>query len=151
MESDRIIGLDDAKDAGASGGHAGRHSRRAAHRGECASQALALSPEREPPKLMAVPYRHDTPAPVPYVRWSQRSAIVVAANRSTRQDAQLRLRNPLGEIGLAGHSSYLVANLWPGGDTKTCSEKELEDFACTVKPDKTAGGGLQVLKIEPNP
>jgi hypothetical protein len=111
---------------------------------------LALSPEREPPKLMAVPCRHDIPAPVPYIRWNQRSAIVVAANRSTRQDVQLRLRIPLGEIGLAGHSSYRVADLWPGGDTKTCLEKDLEDLACTVKPDKTAGGGLQVLKIEPN-
>ena len=114
------------------------------------ADVLALTPEKERPKLMAVPCEQDITVPVPYIRWNHRSAIVVAANRNTNQDAPLKLRIPLKEIGLAGQTSYKVTNLWPGGETKTYAEKDLEGFACTVKRDRTPGGGLQVLKIEPS-
>lgn len=115
------------------------------------ADVLTLTLEKERPKLMAVRCEQDTAAPVPYIRWNHRSAILVAANRNTSQDAQLKLRIPLEEMGLAGRSIYRVTNLWPGGDTKTYAEKALDAFPCTVKRDRVQGGGLQVLKIEPNP
>ena len=75
--------------------------------------------------------------------------ILVAANRDTGRDAHLRLQIPLTEIGLAGHASYQVTDLWPGGDAKVYSGKDLAAFALVVKGDKTTGGGLRVFKIEP--
>ncbi len=112
---------------------------------------LALLPDQEQPNLMAVPHQADTAVPVPYVRWSPRGAILVAANRDTGRDARLKLQIPLNVIGLAGHASYKVSNLWPGGEASTLAEKDLADFPCTVKHDKTPGGGLRVFKIEPDP
>jgi len=54
----------------------------------------------------------------------------------------------LNEIGWGGRASYKVSSLWPAGESKTCTGLELEKFACTVKHDKTAAGGLRVFKIE---
>jgi hypothetical protein len=113
------------------------------------ADVLALTLEKQEPKLMAVPCEQDIAAPVPYIRWNDRSAILVAANRNTDQDAQLKLRIPLKEIGLAGRGSYKVTDLWPGGNSRTYAEQELEALVCTVERDRTQGGGLQVLKIEP--
>lgn len=110
---------------------------------------LALAPADQPPRLMAVPHQADVAVPVPYVRWNERAAILVAGNRDADQDAQLKLRIPLQEIGLAGHGHYRVTNLWPGAESRTCNESELAAFPCTVKRDKTPGGGLLVLKLEP--
>jgi hypothetical protein len=132
---------------------------------------LAIPPADQQPKLMAVPHEHDIDVPVPYVRWNDRAAIVVAANRNEYQDARLKLRIPLAEIGLAGHSSYKVTTLWPDlgrlidsrlartekGTLHTMmvlkglvhTPQELNDFARVVKRDRTLGGGLLVLKIEP--
>jgi len=113
------------------------------------ADVLALTLEQERPNLMAVPCEHDIAAPVPYIRWKDRRAVLVAANRNTSQDAQLKLRIPLEAIGLAGHPSYRVTNLWPGGETKTFNEKDLASFTCTVTRDRTRGGGLRVFRIEP--
>ncbi len=110
---------------------------------------LALAPADQPPRLMAVQTDASTDVPVPYVRWNDRAAIVVAGNRDTRQDVQLKLRVPLKQIGLAGHGRYRVSNLWPGGESRNCSQSDLADFPCTVKRDESPGGGLRVLKIEP--
>ena len=114
------------------------------------AEVLTVLPERERPKLLAVPFQSDVKAPKPYVRWNDRKAILVAANRDTTQDASLRLQIPLQEIGLAGRRSYRVVDLWPGGETKTCDEKELAALVCLVRRDKTQGGGLRVLMIEPS-
>jgi hypothetical protein len=111
---------------------------------------LALTIEREEPRLMAVSCERDITVPVPYIRWNRRGAILVAANRNSTQDAQLKLRIPLKEIGLAGRASYRVTSLWPGGEAQTYAEKDLASFPCAVKRDGTRGGGLQVLKIYPN-
>ena len=113
------------------------------------SDVLAVVPDRQEPKLMAVPCVRDIAVPVPYVRWNDRSAILVAANRNTNQDAHLVLEIPLREIGLAGHRRYTVTNLWPAGESKTHSAKDLAAFACTVQRDKNPRGGLCVYKIEP--
>jgi glycosidase len=114
------------------------------------ANVMALTLENDEPRLMAVPAERDVTVPVPYIRWNHSSAIIVAANRHTNEDAQLKLRIPLKEIGLAGRTSYKVTNLWPAGEAKTYAEKELGGFACKVKRDRTRGGGLKVLKIEPS-
>jgi len=114
------------------------------------SDVLVLSVEKERAKLIAVPCEQGIMVPVPYIRWNHRAAILVAANRNPDQDAQLKLRIPLKEIGLAGRGSYKVTDLWPGGNSRTYAEQELEALVCTVKRDRTQGGGLQVLKIEPS-
>jgi pullulanase/glycogen debranching enzyme len=112
---------------------------------------LALLPDQRRPHLIAVPYEGDIAVPVPYVRWNDRGAIIVAANRDPSQDAHLKLRIPLKEIGLAGHAQYRMTELWPEGKTESVSEEELAGYTCTIKRDKTEGGGLRVLKIEPKP
>jgi hypothetical protein len=111
---------------------------------------LGVVPDREKPRLRAVACKGDIAVPVPYVRWNARAAIVVVANRDTGRDAHLRLQIPLAEIGLAGHARYRVTTLWPAAAAKDCSAEELAAFAIVVPRDKTAGGGLRVLKIEPN-
>jgi hypothetical protein len=110
-----------------------------------------VSLEKERPNLMGVPVQGNVKVPIPYVRWDDHSAILVAANRDTGQDANLRLQIPLQEIGLGGRGSYRVTDLWPGGEEKTYKEKDLAAFRCTVRRDKVERGGLHVVKIEPNP
>ncbi len=111
---------------------------------------LSVLPDKEKPKLMAVPVESEIKVPVPYIRWNDRSAILVTANRDTDKDANLRLEIPLRAIGLAGRANYNVTDLWPGGEAKTYSENDLAAFTCTVQRDKTQGGGLRVFKIEPS-
>jgi hypothetical protein len=111
---------------------------------------LTVLPERERPKLMGVPFHSDAKVPKPYIRWNDRSAILVGANRDTTRTANLKLEIPLRMIGLAGRSSYRVTDLWPGGDAKTYAEKDMSTFTCSVSRDKIQNGGLRVLKIEPN-
>jgi hypothetical protein len=115
------------------------------------ADVLTVLPEKERPKLMAVPCQSDIKVPKPYIRWNERKAILVAANRETRQDASLKLQIPLQEIGLAGRGTYRVTDLWPGGEARTSEEKDLAAFVCSVRRDKTQRGGLRVLKIEPSP
>ena len=55
----------------------------------------------------------------------------------------------LKKIGLGGHATYKVTDLWSGSKAKTYTEAELGNFGCTVKRDNTALGGISVFKIEP--
>jgi hypothetical protein len=114
------------------------------------SEVLTVRLERERPNLRAVPVQGDARVPVPYIRWNDRGAILVAANRDTAQDASLKLQIPLQEVGLAGRRTYTVTDLWPGGEARTYDEKDLAAFTCTVRRDKTQGGGLRVFKLVPN-
>jgi glycosidase len=114
------------------------------------AEVLAVRPEREKPKLIAIPCEQDITAPAPYLRWNHASAIVVAANRNTNQDAHLKLRIPLKEIGMGGRRSYCLTELWPAAETRVCAESDLDSLACTVRRDRVEGGGLKVLKIEPS-
>jgi glycosidase len=113
------------------------------------AETLIVSLDDTEPHLAGVECEHDTATPVPYVRWNGERAIVIAANRNISRSAHPKLRIPLKLMGLAGHPRYAVTNLWPGGATKVYSESELAGITCTVGPDKTPGGGLSVLKIEP--
>ncbi len=111
---------------------------------------LGVEKDDRKPRLMALDYQRDIAVPTPYVRWNDRSAIVIAANRNVNHDAKLKLRIPLTQTHLAGHSNYSVSNLWPGGETKVLQEAQLlGGLDCRVGRDKSAGGGLSVLKVEP--
>jgi hypothetical protein len=112
------------------------------------AEVLAVRPEREKPRLLAVPCEQDIATAVPYLRWNRTSAIVVAANRNTNQDAHLKLRIPLKEIGMGGRRSYRLTELWPGAETRVCAESDLDSLNCSVRRDRVQGGGLKVLKIE---
>jgi hypothetical protein len=114
------------------------------------SKTLAMWPSSQAPNLKAVRYEADIDVPVPYVRWDDQSAIVVAANRARDRDAHLRLRISLTDIGLGGRKNYVVTDLWSTAATRTCTEAELNDFRSTIKCDGTRGGGLSVFKIEPS-
>ncbi|MGH9615427.1 MAG: alpha-amylase family glycosyl hydrolase, partial [Acidobacteriaceae bacterium] len=113
------------------------------------SEILSAWPDRREPNLKAIPYKSDIEVPVPYIRWSDRSAICIAGNRSIDQDANLKLRIPLKEIGFSGHAAYRFTDLWADGNAETYTETELKMLNCTVKKDKTSGGGISVFKIEP--
>jgi hypothetical protein len=114
------------------------------------ADVLAAAPDCEQPRLRAVSCQGDVAVPVPYVRWNRQHGIVVVANRDTDRDAHLRLQIPLAEIGLAGHARYRVVNLWPGGPSTVCSAADLAALTIVVPRDRTAGGRLRVLRIEPN-
>jgi hypothetical protein len=113
------------------------------------ADVLSVMPDKKEPNLVAVPHESDSPVPVPYLRWNRKRAILVAANPSS-QDVRLKLSVPLSEIRFAGRLRYRVTGLWPRGETRTCTEDELASFTCTVKRDRSPGGGLSVFSIEPS-
>ena len=111
--------------------------------------ALAMTAGGKDPNLRAVEYASNTKVPVPYLRWDDHSAILVAANRNRKQDATITMTLNLEGTGIEGRERYAVTDLWSGSGTKTCAASELKSFACTVNRDGTRGGGLAVFKIEP--
>ena len=109
---------------------------------------LGLPAANQEPQLMAVTHESDSSVPVPYIRWNEQTAILVAANRDVDHDARMTLQIPLEAIGWAGRSHYNVTALWPSDESRVWSEEEMKEFACTVTRDKSPGGGLRVYKIE---
>jgi glycosidase len=109
---------------------------------------LGLPAADRQPQLMAIPHQSDLAVPIPYIRWNEHAAILVAANRDADHDAHLTLQIPLKEMGWTGIARFKVNVMWPAGESKLRTEKELENFACTVKRDRTREGGLRVFKIE---
>ena len=84
--------------------------------------------------------------PVPYLRWKDRTAILIASNRNQEKDANLRLKIDLSGIGLDGRGSYTVTDLWSSTDSMRLTQAELEDFNCVIKRDGVAGGGARSLQ-----
>ena len=112
------------------------------------SEVLAMWPGGKEPNLKAVQHEASIKVPVPYVRWNDRIAILIAANRNKNQNANLELKVVLTGLGLGSRKRYVVTDLWSSTGDKTYTEAELQKFRCTIKPDGTAGGGLSVFKIE---
>ncbi|MGA3091981.1 MAG: alpha-amylase family glycosyl hydrolase [Terriglobales bacterium] len=113
------------------------------------SAVLAMWPGGHVPNLKAVRHESEIEVPVPYLRWDDRCAIVIVANRNENLDAHLALRIVLTDIGLGDHKGYIVTDLWSMSAPRTCTESELKAFPCTVKRDGICGGGLSIFKIEP--
>jgi len=105
--------------------------------------------DRREPNLKAVSYQSNLEVPVPYIRWNGQAAIWVAGNRNSDRDANLKPRIPLEEIGLNGRKNYRVSDLWSDNRARSYREDELDSFHFTIKPDKSAGGGIAAFRIDP--
>lgn len=115
------------------------------------SSILAMRPGGSEPNLRRVECEGSGETPVPYLRWDDRSAILIAANRDRKREARCTFKIDLSPIGLGGHGSYDVTDLWSGTGSARYTEAELKDFSCTVARDGSAGGGLAVFQIKPAP
>jgi len=112
------------------------------------SGILAMQQPGKMPKLKAVEYESNIKVPAPYVRWNDRTAIVVAANRSRSQDAvvKLKLGSMMNEI--MGCDRYVVSDLWGASESKHVTGRD-SDHVCRIGLDGAPGGGVAVFKIEP--
>jgi hypothetical protein len=113
------------------------------------SRALAMCPGGRMPNLKAVQCQADIHVPVPYLRWDDEGAILVAANRNPDRLVTLKHKIDLSGTGLGGRTSYVVTDLWSTAGPVKMSEAELGNFNCVVKQDRSAGGGLAVFRIQP--
>jgi hypothetical protein len=113
------------------------------------SSVLAMQPGGKEPNLSAIRCQADIAVPVPYLRWDQDAAIVIAANRSRDADAILTLEISLAGTPIDGREHYSVTDLWSNTGIRKCTLADLKQFRCTVKRDRTPGGGIAVFKIEP--
>ena len=112
------------------------------------AEILSMCPGGVAPNLKAVQYETDIEVPVPYLRWNNRTAILIAANRNRDKDSNLKLKIDLADIGLGGRGTYTVTDLWSNADPVHLTPAELADFRCEVKRDGIASGGLAVFKIQ---
>ena len=109
---------------------------------------LAARPTYAQKNIAAPSFSPDFDCPPPYLRWDDSAAILVAGNLSDMQDVHLTVSIPLAEVGLAGHATYTVTDLWTG-DTLQHSEHDIEHFSCTIPRDKDHGGGLRSSRSSP--
>jgi hypothetical protein len=114
------------------------------------AEILAMWPGSVAPNVRAVRYDANIKVPVPYIRWNDHTAILIAANRNRNENANLKLKIDLAEIGLGGHNSYTVADLRSAAEPRSLTTAELGNFRCIVKRDGVAGGGLGVFRIQPD-
>jgi hypothetical protein len=75
-------------------------------------------------------------APVPYIRWVNGSAILVAGNGNTASAAQmaLDLSKYLAPVGLDGKAYYNIEDLW-SGTGQNYSKNDLANFNFQIAPD----------------
>jgi hypothetical protein len=109
------------------------------------AEILAMWPGGQEPKLRAVEHKSDIEVPVPYLRWKNGNAILIAGNRNTDHDAEVTVRFPAELLQLS--ESFKVRDLWSSAYDKVCSRAELQEFQFTVRKDRVAGGGLAVYAI----
>jgi hypothetical protein len=98
--------------------------------------------------LGLVPLEYDcaTDIPQPYARHAKGKAVVVVGNPNP-QAAEVRVKIPLEQLGLAGHSQYRLTSLWDGSSW-TVDASMVDSLVVQTGPDKTAGGGLGIIKLE---
>ncbi|MCG3772667.1 MAG: Intracellular maltogenic amylase [Nitrosomonadaceae bacterium] len=111
---------------------------------------LAAVPNVHTKNMRRIPYQSEQACPTPYVRWNQEKAIVIVGNVSVDADLTIMLNVPIDDLGLGEHAQYDVVDLWTG-ETAQKSKDELVKLSVKVVRDKTPGGGIRVLKIQPTP
>lgn len=97
--------------------------------------------------IVPLEYRCAAEIPRPYARHGGGKAVVVVGN-PTAHAIEVTLRVPLEQLGLREHPRYLLTELWDGS-SQTIDAAGLDALSVRVRPDKTAGGGLGLIKIEP--
>ena len=100
------------------------------------------------PNLIRVSSSSDIETPVPYLRWQRSTGIVVLANRNEHADAHVVLNVPVEHLGPTNGARYAVTDLWNAGPTQVVSSVELSAFPYRIRPDKSARGGIGILKVE---
>jgi hypothetical protein len=98
--------------------------------------------------LVPLAFSGSSSLPQPYARWVQGKAIVVAGNPS-ESDVEITVTVPLADIGLASSNRYRVTNLWHE-QVEVVDTATLARLPISIRRDKTAGGGLALVKIEPD-
>jgi hypothetical protein len=105
-------------------------------------------PGDKEPNLKAIRSQGNIKVPIPYLRWSDCAAIVVAGNRDKNVDANLRLAIDLAGTGLDRQKSYTVTDVWSSQEPRNCTAAQLGDFHCTIKRDGTAGGESRFSRLK---
>lgn len=71
------------------------------------------------------------------------------AGNSSRTDVTYTLEIPLEEMKLDNSTPYLVIDLWED-QSKVLQKEDPYRYCITVPADYSEGGGIRVVKIEPN-
>ncbi len=114
----------------------------------CEADVLGAVSSYGDPHLISLDYQSDVPLPQPYARWVTGKAVIVVGNPEISRDVTPMVTLPLQLLGLAGHARYRLTNLWTDAQWEVSAE-DLHQLSVEVKRDKTPGGGLSLLKIEP--
>ena len=105
------------------------------------SDVFCASTTADAPKILELEYKADQTIPVPYIIWNGKKAFVVAGN-NTDKDVQCTVTIPVEKIGLAKIKS--CTDLW---NNKTLPVKS-NTISFVIKKDKTAAGGVIIIKLE---
>jgi hypothetical protein len=97
--------------------------------------------------ILPVAAQSNIGVPVPYAYFNNGKILVVSASYDTNKVAELILNIPIEKMGMKA-KRFVVEDLW-NGEKKTVSATELKALKLSIKPDKTPGGGIGVLKITP--
>lgn len=114
------------------------------------AELLGAQPNTEPIRMRRVVCQSSVPLPSPYLRWNHDRAVVVAGTIDTSQPAVVTLHIDLTGTGLPTAGNFHVTNLWTG-QSQPASAADLASWTLTIPPDKSPGGGVRVLLIEPAP
>lgn len=112
------------------------------------ADVLGAVPSYGDPHLLTLDYQADVPLPQPYARWGAGKAVMVVGNPNAERDVTANVSMSLEKMGLAGHDQYRLTDLWTDAQ-QVVRESDLAHLKIDVKRDKTVGGGLALLKLEP--
>ena len=98
------------------------------------------------PKIDSLAFSSKAKLPVPYIMWNDKKAIIVAGN-NTNKDVTVSVKIPWDKIGMKNQDKIVVTDLWNGGKKEVSSNKQ-QSLDIKMKKDKTAGGGVAILKLE---
>jgi len=97
------------------------------------------------PDILEMNYECTDKIPVPYAILNGKKIVIVAGN-NTDKDVQCTLKPDLGKLGLIREKTYTLIDLWNNKEKKMTG-KDIESYSIIIKRDKTAGGGIAIIKI----
>ena len=99
-----------------------------------------------PVRIDSLSFSSKTKLPVPFIMWNDNKAIIVAGN-NTDKDVNVSVKVPLDKIGMGNTGKIIITDLWNGGK-RELNANDLSSLNIRMKKDKTAGGGVAILKLE---